>query len=179
VAVEELERIPHAIEMKIAGIPFLVAVQPKRWLHGSIYTIADFPAGSVKYNAPAPQDQLARPSSREAEDIIVIKRPRWFEEDDVVPMSLIILRQIFKGVSPSDLPEDLTGCLADDKEVLKANKAAYKEWEAQQLTQKTTPMQPHPIQQTKSLPTTSKTTREWKKKKLTKLPQVVSKSRFC
>jgi hypothetical protein len=29
-AVEELERIPHAIEMKIVGMTFLVAVQPKR-----------------------------------------------------------------------------------------------------------------------------------------------------
>jgi hypothetical protein len=76
----------------------------------------------------ATREQASPAISEHSESsMVAFKRTRWLEEDDVIPISLKALREIFRDVNPRELLEDLPTCLAGDSKAIKENKVFYDE----------------------------------------------------
>lgn len=99
VAIYDLGRIPHEINMVAGGLEYDVIVDPVDWAIGPIYKREDLPTLPPKYTKPT----TARPSSQ----VKVL-----FEDEEMITMSRSVLLELCRGKDVATLPLVVKAALA-------------------------------------------------------------------
>jgi hypothetical protein len=97
-AASDLALVAKIVSFMIGGLETVVTLRVRRWTYAPVYTALDLPQPPPKYKQPREDHRIPQVISSDIEALtMAFKRPRWFAEEEVIPMSLKALREVYRG----------------------------------------------------------------------------------